>query len=287
MAEVIPIKPHIGAEVRGVDLTKLSDDDFAVIYRAYLERNVVVIRDQKLDIGEYLDYSRRFGVVQPHISRTTRHPDHPEVTLLGANAVRKDGKVDDAVHKRGNDWHTDLPYAKSPAKATQLYAVEIPTHGGDTLFANMYAAYDALPDRLKSRIEGLTGHFRYGGARRYGHELLDEQHRRNPPEAFHPIARVHPETGRKALYVNPIHSFGIVGLDQEEGDELLQELFTYMIQPDADYRHNWRVGDVVIWDNRSSIHAAAGDHPPDQARIHWRVTIMEYGFQPDAVRPAA
>jgi len=158
--------------------------------------------------------------------------------------------------------------------ATQLYAREIPSYGGDTQFANMYEAYDALPERLKRRIEGVKAFYRYSGREGKFLHLLDEEDRNREP-TVHPLVRVHPETGRRALYVIPIHCMGVVGMPTAEGDALLEELYSYMVQPGCEYRHKWRVGDVVIWDNRCTIHQAAGGHPLDENRIHWRVTVME------------
>jgi len=153
----------------------------------------------------------------------------------------------------------------------------VPSRGGDTLFANAYAAYDALPERLKRRLEGVTGAFSYGG-RRGGSPLLDKDDQDWKP-AFHPIIRTHPETGRKSLYFDPGKIVDIVGCDRAESDALIAELKGYMIQPDAEYRHSWREGDIVIWDNRCSYHRAAGDYPPEEDRIHWRVSINDYGVE--------
>ena len=183
-----------------------------------------------------------------------------------------DGNLREEVYKRGgHEWHTDGAYDQDPFKATQLYALAIPSRGGDTLFASGYAAYDALPGRLKARLEGRRGAFVYGGRTRYN-ELLDPEDRDTPP-ALHPIIRTHPETGRKALYFDPGKILRIEGLDAAESDAIIDELTQRMIQPDAQYRHRWSIGDVVIWDNRCSYHLAAGDYPPHEDRIHWRVSI--------------
>jgi taurine dioxygenase len=278
MVEVVKMEPGIAAEVRGVTLNRISDDEFAVLYRAFLDNNVIVVRGQELSIEEFLAYSARFGVPKPHISRKTRHPDYPELTVMGVNARRPDGAIDQTVRSRGTGWHTDTPYEAEPAKATQLYGIEIPTEGGDTLFANMYAAYDALPERLKERIAPLSARYSYGGRTRQGIDLLDPVDQQRAP-VTHRLVNTHPETGRKSLYVNPIHILGVVDLPEAESDALLEELFTYMLQPGCEYRHRWQKGDVVIWDNRCSLHAAApGGYPVDQKRVHWRTTIMEPGY---------
>ncbi len=274
MIEVRCLGPQIGAEVRGVDVRTLDETTFNTIYRAWLDHNVVVVPEQDLEIEEFLGYSRRFGVVHPHPSKMTRHPDYPEVTLLGVNKVQADGTLNMAVYRRGAEgWHTDGAYDQEPFKATQLYALAVPSRGGDTLFASMYAAYDALPRSLKQRVEGRQGAFTYGG-RRKATALLNEEDRDWKP-VFHPIVRIHPETGRKALYFDPGKILRVEGLDERESDALIEELTGFMIQPEGEYRHTWHKGDIVIWDNRCSYHKAAGDYPPEEDRIHWRVSIKE------------
>jgi taurine dioxygenase len=274
MIEVRRLGPQIGAEIQGVDVKALDDASFAVIYRAWLDYNVVVVPGQELGIEEFLRYSRRFGVVHPHPSKMTRHPDHPEITLLGVNKFGPDGKLDLAIYRRGaEDWHTDGAYDEEPFKATQLYALAVPSTGGDTLFASMYAAYEALPQHLKQRLDGRNGAFTYGGRRR-ATALLNAEDRDWKP-VFHPIIRIHPETGRKALYFDPGKILRIEGLEEQESDALIDELTDRMIQPNGGYRHRWHKGDIVIWDNRCSYHKAAGDYPPEEDRIHWRVSIKE------------
>src|SRR5262249_38301303 len=230
---------------------------------------------QGLEIGGFLRYSRRFGLTHPHPSKSTRHPDHPEITMLGINKFRPDGALDEAIYRRGAEgWHTDGAYDAEPFKATQLYALEVPSRGGDTLFASMYAAYDALPPRLKTLLEGRKGVFTYGG-RRQATPPRDPGDRNRPP-VRHPTIRAHPETGRKALYFDPGKILSIDGLEDAESDAVIEELTEGMIQPDGEYRHRWRKGDIVIWDNRCSYHKAAGDYPPNEDRIHWRVSIKEH-----------
>lgn len=266
--------PMIGALVTGVDLKCLSDREWRELYRVWQERSVLVVRGQDLQIEDYLAYSRRFGTLKPHRVRRTRHPDYPELTMMGMGARAADGKVNELIYNRGLEWHTDGPWDTEVCIATQLYGVEIPSRGGDTLFASMFAAYDSLPAGLKHRIEGLQGEFAYGGRPRTGIERLEPEDRMLPP-AVHPVVQVHRHSGRKALYVNPGHLLGFVGMGELESTELMEELFSHMLQPGAEYRHTWRVGDAVIWDNRYSIHAAGGGYPPNEPRIHWRVTIME------------
>jgi taurine dioxygenase len=276
MIETRRLGPQIGVEILGVDVKTLDDGGFAAIYRAWLAHNVAVVPGQDLQIEDFLRYSRRFGLVVPHPSKMTRHPDYPEITLLGINKFGADGQLDMAIYRRGAEgWHTDGAYDEEPFKATQLYALAVPTTGGDTFFASMYAAYDALPPRLKQRLEGRTGAFTYGG-RRKATALLNAEDRDWTP-VFHPIIRTHPETGRKGLYFDPGKILRIEGVDEGESDALIEELTERMIQPEGEYRHRWRTGDIVIWDNRCSYHKAAGDYPPEEDRIHWRVSIKEWG----------
>jgi taurine dioxygenase len=153
--------------------------------------------------------------------------------------------------------------------------VAIPSRGGDTLFASTYAAWEALPAALKARLQGLQGAYIYGGRTADGIERIEQQDRVTEP-VLHPLARVHPETGRTALYFDPNKLLYIKGLPAAESDALIEELRGYMIQPDAVYRHQWRRGDAVIWDNRCTYHKAAADYPPEEERIHWRVSIQEW-----------
>ncbi len=158
MIEVRRLGPQIGAEILGVDVRTLDDAGFAAIYRAWLDHNVAVVPGQELALDDFVTYSRRFGQVVPHPSKITRHPERPEVTLLGVNKFGADGALDMAIYRRGAEgWHTDGAYDEEPFKATQLYALAMPSRGGDTHFASMYAAYDALPPRLKDRLDGPQG----------------------------------------------------------------------------------------------------------------------------------
>src|SRR5580765_4630131 len=238
MIQVRRLGPQIGAEVTGVDVKTLDDAGFAVIYQAWLDHNVVVVPGQELEIEDFLRYSRRFGVVHPHPSKMTRHPVYPEITLLGINKFGADGALDLAIYRRGaEDWHTDGAYDEEPFKATQLYALAIPSRGGDTLFASMYAAYEALPARLKERLQGRKGAFTYGG-RRQATALLNPEDRAWTP-VFHPIIRAHPETGRQGLFFDPGKILRIEGLDEQESNALIDELTERMIQPEGQYRHRW------------------------------------------------
>ena len=264
----------IGALITGVDVKTMDDATFAKIYQTWLDCNVICVRGQELELADFLAYSRRFGTVSPHPSKVTRHPDCPEITLLGANKFRPDGTLDRNIYKRGAEgFHTDGSYEEVPFKATQLYAIAIPSKGGDTHFSSAYAAYEQLPQRLKDRLEGLYGLFKYGGRKKMD-ALLNEEDRKVPP-VRHPLIRVHPETGRTLLYFDQNKILSIEGLDMSESDAIVDEMTAFMAQPPDQYRHQWQKGDIVIWDNRCSYHKAAGDYPPEEDRIHWRVSIKD------------
>lgn len=272
--QIAKATPGIGAIATDVDVKTMSEAEWQALYKAWLDTSVLIVRDQQLAKEDFVAYSRRFGRLKPHRVRKTRDTRHPEITLMGITSGGSDAKSDKLILSRGQGWHTDSPWDTEICKATQLYSLEIPSYGGDTLFASMYAAYDALPQRLKDRIAPLEVAFGYGGRARRNIELLDPEDQARPP-AVHAMVRTHPETGRKSLYVNPTHIVEVVGMPREEGDELLAELYWYMLQPNAEYRHKWQVGDVVIWDNRCTVHSAAGGNPASQPRVHWRTTIME------------
>ena len=193
--------------------------------------------------------------------------------MLGTDKFNVDGSLNEAVYASGGEnWHTDGAYDEVSFKATQLYALAIPSTGGDTLFSSMYAAYGALPEGLKDRIGERRGAFTYAGRSTRSAQLLNPEDRDWTP-VMHPILRAHPETGRKGLYFDPGKIVAVEGLEESESDDLIDELKTYMIQPEGQYRHKWRKGDIVIWDNRCTYHKAAADYPPEEDRIHWRVSI--------------
>lgn len=265
--------PHVGALVTGIDVKTMSEPEWRKLYQTWLDTGVLIVRGQELTKADFIAYSRRFGRVKPHRVKATRDPAFPEITLMGVTSGAN-AKHDKLVLNRGQGWHTDSPWDTEICKGTQLYGLEIPSYGGDTLFASMYAAYDALPSRLKQRIEPLKVAFGYGGRARTGIERLEPEDQARPP-AIWDMVRVHPETKRQSLYINPTHVIRIEGLSEAEGDTLLAELYWYMLQPNAEYRHKWHAGDIVIWDNRCTVHSAAGGNPTDQRRVHWRTTIME------------
>ena len=274
MIEIRRLGEQIGAEIKGVDVRTMSEETFARIYQAWLDFNVIAVRDQNLSIEQFLAYSRRFGHLQPHYKQNANHTEHREITVMGVDKFRPDGTLDHDVYARGGiGFHTDGAYDAEPFKATQLYALAIPSRGGDTYFASMYAAYDALPDALRRRLEGVRATYLVRHHRNDPVPPSEDELRAN--SVSHPILAKHPETGRNVLYFDATKVMRIEGMDKTESDALIEELAGYVVQPGAQYTHKWVKGDVVIWDNRCSFHKAAADYPPEEDRIHWRVSISE------------
>lgn len=263
----------LGAKIHGVDVNSVDDHCFADIYKTWLKSSVLVISGQNLTLEEFCFFGRKFGKLIAHPSKSTRHPARPEVTVLGINKIRSDGSLDEVIYKRGADWHTDGAYHNPPLKATMLHALKIPSVGGDTLFSSMYAAYDAIPLRLKRILKGKCGAFTYGG-RLLSSSSLIEQEDWNDEPVWHPLLFEHPETKRMALYYDPGKIVAIEGLSTSDTVSIIDELSGLMIQRNSIYRHRWTVGDVLIWDNRAVFHKAAADYPPVEERVHWRLSIV-------------
>jgi taurine dioxygenase len=263
----------MGAEVLGIDLAEPLVDDVADALRAaLLEHLVLCIRDQAIEPEQFVAACRLFGETQEQLLAQWRHESVPEIQLI-ANQFgdRLDGGKPIV---QGAHWHTDDSYFASPAKMTALHAVQLPEHGGDTGFANMYAAYDELPAELKSRIEHLRARHVYRSSRGPNPVARrTEEERARTPDVVHPLVRTHPETGRRALYVNPNRIECIEGLERGESDALLDTLYEHAFQSRFQYRHIWRLGDIVIWDNRCTTHHANADFPPDQPRVLHRVML--------------
>ncbi|WP_066741347.1 TauD/TfdA family dioxygenase [Cupriavidus sp. D384] len=274
--EIRPLDAALGAEVIGLDLDQpLSAEDFRRIHRAHLDHHVVVFRDQRITPAQQIAFSRRFGPLQIHVLHQFQLADHPEILIV--SNVLKDGKPI-GLGDAGHFWHSDLSYKETPSLGSLLHAIDLPAEGGDTLFANMHAAYDGLPAALKQKIEGLTAEHTY--LARYAElqkrspwrpNLTPEQIAQVKP-VVHPVVRTHPETGRRALFVSEHFTTKIVGLPDDESRALLDALFAHSVQPEYVYRHQWRQHDLVFWDNRSLLHLAAGT-PDHLRRVMFRTTI--------------
>lgn len=256
--EVVPTSPSIGADIRGVDLSQDIDDaTFNAILDAWHAHLVLRIRDQNLSPGQLSAFSRRFGECEsaPTGGEGTFWVDgHPDVLVL-SNVV-ENGKLIGALGNHEAQWHTDMSYNDIPPMGSLLYAVEVPDAGGNTGFLNMYMAYEALADDVKARIDGMklkhdAGHDSAGNLRKGRAPVVDVT---VSPGAIHPIVRTHPATGRKALFLGRRLNGYICGLDLAESDELLDTLWAHCDQEPFTWHQEWRVGDLIMWDNRSAMH---------------------------------
>lgn len=267
-----PLSYALGAEVQGVDLAKpLSNSEFDRIHRAFLERGILLFREQKITREQHIAFSRRFGELDTHDSLPRdRHPDYPEL-LLVTNIPKANGAPSDSKYT-GQLWHSDMSFTLAPSLGSLLRGITIPPVGGDTMFTNMYMAYDTLSDGMKKMIDGLHGI--HTGSRKIVDLSADraaEQKKLNPPIA-QPVVRVHPETGRKALYIGEKVSC-FAGMTEEESRPLIDYLVRHATRPQFVYRHQWRADDIVMWDNRCTMHVALGDYPEGEIRHLERTTI--------------
>lgn len=267
-----PLSHALGAEVQGVDLAgPLSNSEFDQIHRTFLERGILLFRDQKISREQHIAFSRRFGELDTHDALPRdRDPDHPEL-LLVTNIPKANGAPSDSKYT-GQLWHSDMSFTLVPSLGSLLRGITIPPVGGDTMFTNMYMAYDTLSDGMKKMIEGL--HAIHTGSRKIVDLSADraaEQKKLNPPIA-QPVVRVHPETGRKALYIGEKVSC-FVDMTEAESRPLIDYLVRHATRPQFVYRHQWRPDDIVLWDNRCTMHIALGDYAEGEIRHLERTTV--------------
>ena len=264
---------HTGAEVRGADLTQpLPLSLRELLSRAFIAHSVLVVRDQRLDASQFLAAMQNFGEIFPQHNPRFAVRECPLVHYISNQDKLEDG----SVYIPGEGYHTDHSNDPVPPKATALHAVKLPAAGGDTQFVNMHEAYEALSDAMRRRIDGRMARHVYQS--RYSERKLPQLagERRitvGTATVLHPLVRTHPESGRKALYINPIRIEEIVGLETDEALALLDELLGHSMQPRFEYRHQWQPGDTVIWDNRCLLHKANGDYPVSQVRYLYRLML--------------
>ncbi|MEM7494185.1 MAG: TauD/TfdA family dioxygenase [Pseudomonadota bacterium] len=281
MAITLTPTQGVGAEITGVDITALSEDEFAKIETAFAEHGVIFFRDQDTVEDDHIAFAKRWGKI--NINRFfAAHPEHPEIAMVAKEPDQKDNI--------GGGWHTDHSYDHEPALGSILVARELPKSGGDTMFASMYTAYETLSDDLKARIEGKSalhsGKHIFGegpdsyyntsdagshedGTNRIGNASVAEA--LNDP--IHPIVITHPLSGKKALYVNPAFTREVIGLSKQESDELLAELYAHIFRGQHFHtRFEWAPGSIAMWDNRSTWHWALNDYQ-GQRRVMHRITI--------------
>ena len=273
-----PLSPGFGLEARGVDLAEpMTDATFEDVERAFFEGQVLAFRGQRLTPAQFVAFARRFGPPEPHVIDQFHHAADANILIL-SNRVENGRAL--GLADAGTYFHTDYSYLDIPARATTVYSIEVPARGGNTLFANQYAAYDDLSDRMKRCIDPLLAVHHYGNrnnldeATRTVASVLTEAQKAKLPLITHPIARVHPVTGRKALYAVSGSSFGIVGMPEDEARALLDELAVHATQPRYQLSLMYGEGDVVIWDNASLLHSATLVDP-SHPRTLWRITIKE------------
>lgn len=272
------LSDNLGIALTGVDLSRpLDDATFREIEQAFWDGQVLAIKGQRLQPKQYVDFARRFGKPEPHVIDQFHFPGHPDILIL-SNRV-KDGKPV-GLADAGSYFHTDYSYLDVPARVTMLYSIETPKQGGNTLFANMYAAYDDLPDAMKRRIENLVALHHYGNrddldeASRTAASKLTGEQKNRMNWVRHRLVRTHYGSARKALYAVSGSSFGIEGMPDDEAVQLLDELKTHALQEKYRYSHTYEVGDVVLWDDLSLLHSATLTDP-DQPRTLWRITVKE------------
>jgi taurine dioxygenase len=254
------------------DLREAIDQETrASLNQAFIKRSVLVIRGQTLSPQQMLVAVRLFGEIFPQHNTRFSLPECPEIHYISNEDSFPDGRR----YIPGEGWHTDHSNDARPPKATVLHAVDLPSAGGDTQFANMAAAYDALPEALRQRLAGLSAIHVYQSSHseRQLMALPSAAKERVPNAVLHPIIRTHPESGRRSIYINPIRIEGVLGLDHREALPLLDELLTHATAPRFQYRHRWEPGDLVMWDNRCVLHQANGDYDMSERRYLYRVML--------------
>lgn len=281
---IIPLQGSVGelgAEVVGLDLSQpLSAVDFDRLQQAHWKHHVLVFRDLRITPAQQVAFSRLWGPLQIHVLRQFQLPGHPEI--LQVSNIRDSKGHPEGLGDAGQMWHSDLSYKEVPSLGSLLHAQELPCEGGDTLFADQHAAYDALPLALKQQLAGLQAEhsylLHYNANSPWRPKLTQSQIDEVKP-AVHPVVTTHPGNGRKALFVSEHFTSRIVGLPEDESRDLLQQLFAHSVQPQFVYRHHWQPHDMVFWDNRSVLHLAAGT-PEHLRRKLYRTTVEGTKPQP-------
>jgi len=266
------VTPAVGAEISGADLRHLSDSDFAAIERAWTNHSMILLRGQKLSDDDLLAFSRRFGALDPPPNQERGRispPGYPDIYVV-SNVLDGKGDPIGALGAGEAVWHTDMSYLDTPPDASMLYSLEIPPSGGNTWFCGMQAACAALPDDLRARLGTRRvkhdGTYNSGGYVRQGVTPTDDP--RTSPGALHPLVCTHPDTGRRMLYLGRRRNAYIAGLELAASEALLDELWGYVAQPDVAWEHVWRVGDLVLWDNRCTMHRRDAFDPGTRRIMH-------------------
>jgi taurine dioxygenase len=280
MIDIVPLSRHVGAEIRGVDLSREVDPAIAsALYAAWLKHHVLVLRGQKLTVEDQRRFTLMFGEIQPPRSRPgERDPNNP---ILYIGNVSVDGQRGE-LPEGDMQFHADQCYYENPTKAGVLYALEIPSRGGNTLFASTAAAYDSLPPDLREAADGIEVLFLYDYEKNANRKAPTDW--TDAPRYVHPAVVVHPETGRRGLLVNRLMADSVVGMARAQSDAIIERLCQATETREHIYEHEWRVGDLLIWDNRSVLHART-DFDPAEKRLLRRMAIR--GARPIAAVRAA
>jgi taurine dioxygenase len=271
--QVIPTKAALGARVEGLDRSQIARPDVAAALRKALADHLLLeVPGVPMTPEQTRELAAVFGKPRAQLLRYKRSSDVAEVSVM-VSTLMADGTTDKTA-LRSEDWHTDDSYFATPAKATLLHSINIPSHGGNTWFCNMRAAYEALPEATRKRIDGMRAIHGYDTARaRNRPSQRTAQEIAETPDVEHPLVRTHPDNGKKALYLNFNRLDRIVGLERAESDALLDELAAHCRKPEFHYAHKWTVGDAVIWDNRATMHRVDVDYPMGEKRVMQRVLI--------------
>ncbi len=268
---ITPLTGHTGAEVTGLDFRKPIDAGTrAALNGAFVEHHVLVMRDQQFLPDDFKAAVQLFGELQPHDKKEHHVPGHPDVSY-----VSNDEFVNGRRIIPGETFHTDHSNHPAPPKATTLFAVDLPSSGGDTQYVNMHDAYDDLSEATKRRIDDLKAVHAYlskYSPRPLGY-LSEESAKKLPPPGVHPLVRTHPENGRKALFLNPVRMESILGMEDADALKLIEELMAHATQKKYEYRHKWQSGDWVLWDNRSVMHQANPDYDMNERRFLYRLML--------------
>ena len=268
---ITPLTDHTGAEVIGLDFTQPIDSESkASLNRAFVKHHVLVMRDQHFDPDQFKAAAQLFGDLQIHDRKEQHVPGHPDLYFVSNDIIVNGKRV-----IPGETFHTDHSNHPCPPKATTLFAVDLPSSGGDTQYVNMHDAYDDLPVATKQKIDGLKAVHVYQSkySPRELSGLNEESRRRLPPPGIHPLVRTHPENGRKALFLNPVRMESIVGMEDADALKLIDDLMQHATQKKYEYRHKWRHGDWVMWDNRSVMHQADPDYDMRERRFLYRLML--------------
>ncbi len=273
--EIRPLSDALGAEVIGLDLTEpLDADDAAAVQTAFLDRHLLCFRSEPLAPADFLRAARLFGEPQLQLLRSRRHGETPEVSLLESTYRRPEDKPDDLSLVRLSGWHTDDSYFAVPAKATALQSLALPSSGGETRFCNTRRAYETLDAEMKARIDTAQAVHGYDTPRAPGRaEARTAEEAAETPDVVHPLVRTHDDTGARAIYFNPNRTDRVVGLERAESDALLDRLYAHMTADRFRYDHSWRLGDILVWDNRCLLHSVNTDFPVGEERRHQRILL--------------